>query len=256
MSSLTTRFDAICERILRAAERSGRTAGDVRLVAISKLHGADMVAELARYWAGAGTRAGGPTFGENYVQEAMAKKAEVAALLPGSDVEWHFTGHIQSRKSRDVVGEFGLLHTVDSLKLAGALQKAWDNRMAERPIGLRDPVPGPQAVLVQVNIGREPQKSGVDPDSLEELLNGLAAMGGLRAQGLMCIPPNVENPAESRPYFVLLRELRDRVSKACGLALPHLSMGMSGDFEAAIEEGATLVRVGTDIFGARAYDTP
>lgn len=249
MSSLTTRFDAICERVLRAAERSGRPTGDVRLVAVSKLHGADVVAELARYWAGEQT--GGPVFGESYVQEAVAKKAEVASLLPGSVVEWHFIGHIQSRKSRDVVGEFDLLHTVDSLKLGGALQKAWDNRTAERPLGLRDPAPGPQAVLVQVNIGREPQKSGVDPNDLEELLNGLTTLSGLRVRGLMCIPPNMDNPAESRPYFILLRELRDRVSKACGLALPHLSMGMSGDFEAAIEEGATLVRIGTDIFGAR-----
>ena len=252
MSSLTTRFDAICERILRAAERSGRPAGDVRLVAISKLHGADMVAELARYWAGAGTRTGGPTFGENYVQEAMTKKAEVAALLPGGDVEWHFTGHIQSRKSRDVVGEFGLLHTVDSLKLAGALQKAWDNRMAERPIGLRAPAPGPQAVLVQVNIGREPQKSGVDPDSLEELLNGLAAMGGLRVQGLMCLPPDMDDAEDVRPFFQKMRELRDNLRVRTGLELPHLSMGMSHDFEQAIEEGATLIRVGTDIFGPRA----
>ena len=255
MTSLTKRFDGICERIAKATERSGRPLDAVRLVAVSKLHGADMVAELARYWAGLGGRSGLPAFGENYVQEAMAKKAEVSARLPGCPVEWHFTGHIQSRKSRDVVGEFSLLHTVDSLKLAGALQKAWQSRVAERPVGLGDPVPGPQAVLAQVNIGREPQKSGVDPEALEELLRGMASMDGLRVQGLMCIPPNVESPEESRPYFILLRELRDAVSKACGLALPHLSMGMSSDFEAAIEEGATLVRIGTDIFGARIYNS-
>ncbi len=251
MSSLTERFDGICERIARATERSGRLAEAVRLVAISKLHSADTVAELARYWAGLGSQAGPPIFGENYVQEAMGKKAAVAEQLPGCLVEWHFTGHIQSRKSRDVVGEFGLLHTVDSLKLAGALHKAWQSRAAERPVGLHDPAPGPQAVLVQVNIGREPQKSGVDPEGLEELLNAMASMNGLRVRGLMCIPPNVESPEESRPYFMLLRELRDAASKACGIDLPHLSMGMSSDFEAAIEEGATLVRIGTDIFGIR-----
>lgn len=251
MTALTDRFDNICERIARAAKRSGRPADAVRLVAISKLHDADTVAELARYWAGGGGRAGPPVFGENYVQEAAAKKAGVLARLPDCPAKWHFTGHIQSRKSRDVVGEFDLLHTVDSLKLAGALQKAWQSGAAERPVGLHQPAPGPQAVLVQVNIGREAQKSGVDPDSLEELLHGMASMNGLRVQGLMCIPPNVENPEESRPYFVLLRELRDAVSKACSLDLPHLSMGMSDDFEAAIEEGATLVRVGTSIFGPR-----
>ncbi|MDR2488093.1 MAG: YggS family pyridoxal phosphate-dependent enzyme [Desulfovibrio sp.] len=251
MSVLTQRFDAVCERITRAAERSGRSAGAVRLVAISKLQGADRVAELASYWEKFAKPAGIPVFGENYVQEAMAKKAEVTAKLPELSLEWHFTGHIQSRKSRDVVGAFALLHAVDSLGVAQALEKAWQNRLRESPAGWREPPPCPQAVLAQVNIGRERQKSGIDPDRLEELIVGLAGMSALRAQGLMCIPPQTESLEASRPYFALLRQLRDSVSKACGVPLPHLSMGMSGDFEAAIEEGATLVRIGTAIFGAR-----
>ena len=249
MSALTERFDGICERIDRALERSGRSPDAVGLVAVSKWHGAETVAELARYWAEG--RGGVPVFGESYVQEAEDKMAVVSALLPERALEWHFVGHIQSRKSRDVAGNFSLVHSVDSLKLAGALEKAWQTRTAERPLGLHEAAPGPQAVLIQVNIGREPQKSGVDPEGLEELLNGVAAMPGLRVEGLMCLPPIVDNPEESRPYFVMLRELRDAVGKSCGLALPHLSMGMSSDFEAAIEEGATLVRIGTDIFGPR-----
>lgn len=249
MSSLTERFDGICERMARAAERSGRSPDAVRLVTISKLHGAEAVAELALHWAG--TRGDRPACGESYVQEALAKKSDVAALLPDCPLDWHFVGHIQSRKSRDVVGEFSLLHSVDSLKLAGALQKAWQARVRETPVGLHEPAPGPQELLVQVNIGREPQKSGVDPDELEELLSGIAAMPELRVEGLMCIPPNLDAPEEARRYFSLLRELRDAVSASCALALPHLSMGMSSDFEEAIEEGATLVRIGTDIFGSR-----
>jgi pyridoxal phosphate enzyme (YggS family) len=245
MTSITQRFDAVCERLARAAERSGRPAGSVRLVAISKMHGADRVAELARYWAGAAKAAGKALFGENYVQEAVTKQAALADLLPNVPVEWHFTGHIQSRKSRDVLGAFTLLHTLDSIKLAESLQKAWENRVTAHPDA------APQAVLAQVNIGREAQKSGVDPERLEDLLGAAAGMSGLRVIGLMCIPPFGEGERAARACFARLRELREKAGRACGLPLPHLSMGMSGDFEAAIEEGATLVRVGTDIFGER-----
>jgi pyridoxal phosphate enzyme (YggS family) len=252
MTSLTERFDTIRRRIAAAAERSGRPAGSVRIVAVSKQQDAARVAELARHWAGLDSPAARPIFGENYAQEALSKQAQLSSSLPECPVEWHFVGHIQSKKSRDLVGTFGLLHTVDSLKLADALHRARQRAWTDRPAGPDDP--GPQAVLAQVNIGREPQKYGVDPDALEELLNGMASMNGLVVQGLMCIPPNVEHPEQSRPYFILLRELRDAMNKACGLALPHLSMGMSGDFEAAIEEGATLVRIGTDIFGTRGQD--
>lgn len=249
MSTLTERFDTICERISRAVEQSGRSGDAVQLVAVSKTRGAEDVVALARHWALSGT--GKAVFGESYVQEAVGKQRETAALLSDCAAEWHFIGHIQSRKSRDVVGAFSLLHSVDSLKLAGALQKAWENIVEAAPVALREAAPGPQAVLVQINVGREAQKSGVDPEDLEMLLNGMASLRGLRVDGLMCIPPNLSAPEESRPYFALLRELRDKMSARCGLALPHLSMGMSDDFEAAIAEGATMVRIGSDIFGQR-----
>ncbi|MCL1940233.1 MAG: YggS family pyridoxal phosphate-dependent enzyme [Desulfovibrionaceae bacterium] len=316
MSALTERFDAIWARIAAAATRSGRPADAVRLVAVSKLHNAEAVAELARHWSAleegsasvwgqtrkAGFCEGGltipqdsgigrgsecdparrashrmwrvsssvlppeqkrsltryhaklrrsPVFGESYMQEAREKMPRVQELLATAP-EWHFIGHVQSKKARDIVGRFSLIHSVDSLKLAQALGKAWQARVAGAPLGLDEAAPGPQNILVQVNVGREAQKSGVDPDALEPLLQSIAAIPELKLQGLMCIPPLADIGEDSRPSFVLLRELRDRMESGCGLCLPELSMGMSDDFEAAIEEGATLVRIGTDIFGSRA----
>ena len=254
MSGLTERFDAICERMAAALARSGRKAGDaVQLVAVSKLHGAGAVAELAEHWA-AHTGAGRPVFGESYMQEARDKMPEAGGLLAGRGIappEWHFIGHLQSRKAKDVAGRFSLIHSVDSAKLALALGKAWQSRVEAAPLGLDDAAPGPQPVLVQVNVGREEQKSGVDPDKLEPLILEIASMPELGLQGLMCIPPLADIGEASRPYFTVLRELRDTMESRCGIALPQLSMGMSDDFEAAIEEGATLIRIGTDIFGAR-----
>ncbi len=267
--ALRARFDAVCARLAEAVARSGRRADAVSLVAVSKLHEAHAVADLAAYWArriGRETADARPVFGESYAQEALAKMDAVAELLGprgaarpasplgGTDappVDWHFIGHVQSRKARDIAGRFGLVHSVDSAKLGQALQKAWRDRVRGAPVGLREPAPGPQNILIQVNIGREPQKSGVDPDRAEELLLKLAAMPELAVQGLMCLPPHAEEPEEARPYFVRMRLLRDALARRTGLALPHLSMGMSGDFEAAVEEGATLVRIGTDIFGPR-----
>lgn len=256
MSSLTQRFDIICERMEKAILRSSRSPDSVQLVAISKLHGAEAAAELARYWSThTSACANTPTFGENYMQEAREKMPVVAELL-GNAVpapHWHFTGHVQSKKAKDVAGAFDLIHSVDSLKLAEALQKAWKNRVASRPVGLHEPPPPPQAILVQVNVGREEQKSGVSPEGLEKLLTGIAAMPELDLKGLMCLRPISEIGAASRPYFVMLRELAEKMRQRCALSLPHLSMGMSDDFETAIEEGATLVRIGTDIFGPREY---
>lgn len=256
MSDLSTRFDGICERLADALARSGRPGGAVQLVAVSKLHAAEDVAGLARHWAGSPSAlaaAGQPVFGENYMQEAREKMIRVAELLSGlqTALRWHFVGHVQSRKARDIAGHFALIHSVDSVKLGAALQKAWQTRVVGGPRDLDAPAPEPQAVLVQVNVGREAQKSGVAPEELEPLLLGLSAMPGLALRGLMCLPPLSEIGERSRPYFVMLRELGDAMRARTGLALPELSMGMSDDFEAAIEEGATLVRIGTDIFGPR-----
>lgn len=252
MSALTERFDSVRVRLEQAVARSGRPLDSVQLIAVSKVHGAGAVAELAAHWFGKGR----PVFGESYMQEAREKIPEVAAQLlsSGSKAEacWHFVGHVQSRKAKDIVGCFELVHSVDSLKLACALQKAWQVRVAGAPVALEAPAPSPQAILVQVNVGREPQKSGIAPDDLEELVVAVAAMPELSLQGLMCLPPLAEIGEHSRTYFAMLRELRDRMERACGRSLPHLSMGMSDDFEAAVEEGATLVRIGTDIFGPRA----
>lgn len=251
MNALLERFDAIRERLGRAVARSGRQPGSVRLVAVSKLHGAGPVADLADYWAAAGQ----PAFGENYMQEARDKMAETARLLAGrgssARPEWHFVGHVQSKKAKDLAGRFALIHSVDSFKLASSLQKAWVTRVAGDPVGLHEPAPAPQAVLIQVNVGREAQKSGVDPDELDALARSVLGMPELALKGLMCLPPLAEIGRGSRPYFSMLRELRDSLQSRLGVMLPELSMGMSDDFEAAVEEGATLVRIGTDIFGTR-----
>ena len=255
MSELTSRFDAVCRRLDDAVARSGRKRDAVRLVAVSKLHGADSVAELAAYWAAARKAGGPPVFGESYMQEAREKMPDVAERLaaeaPNVFPHWHFVGHVQSKKARDIAGRFELVHSVDSLKLAEALQKARQAQISPSSRNAGEVSPEAQGVLVQVNVGREAQKSGVDPDDLERLLLGILGMPELDVRGLMCLPPLAEIGERSRPYFVLLRALKEKLETLCGRSFSELSMGMSDDFEEAVEEGATLVRIGTDIFGHR-----
>ena len=214
-----------------ACERCGRAPESVRLVAISKFHPASDIAALAA--------CGQREFGESYVQEALAKQDE----LVGQDILWHFVGGLQTKKARAVVGRFALAHSVDSEKLARELAK----RAKEARIL--------QPVLIEVNLGEEEQKAGVDEADLAELAALVTALKdrgcGLDLRGLMCLPPVFDSPEEARPYFEHLRELRDELAQTLGQPLPELSMGMTGDFEAAIEEGATIVRVGTYIFGPR-----
>ena len=180
-------------------------------------------------------------FGENYMQEARAKQAELADLA----IRWHATGPVQTNKAKEVAGHFSLLHTLGTDALARAILR----RLPEGAV---------QDALLQVNIGEEPQKSGVAPSEIfsfvEGLLEGgLVAENGaqLRLRGLMCLPPNCGEGELARPYFIRLRELRDGLVSRFGIELPELSMGMSGDYRQAIEEGATIIRVGTDIFGER-----
>ncbi len=221
------------KRMEKALEAAQRPAQSLSLVAISKLQPAEAVQYAAL--------AGQVDFGENYVQEALAKQESLAEVLSQKNVRWHFTGHIQSRKAKEVVGRFDLIHTVDSEKLARILEQC----AAEK--NLR------QAILIQVNVGEEEQKSGVSREKLSELTQYILQCPHLELQGLMCLPPVFDAGMAARPHFALLRQLREDLCKEfAGLSLPHLSMGMSGDLEAAILEGATLVRVGTDIFGARA----
>ena len=220
---LRPRYLSVLERLETAICHSGRKKEEVTLVAVSKLHPASMVAAVCDL--------GQIDFGENYVQEAMEKPRTI---------RWHMIGHVQSRKASIVAGAFDLIHSLDSIHLATALEKHCSAKNAK------------QKVLIEVNVGEEPQKTGVEMKDLDELAaNIIEKCPHLELQGLMCIPPVYNAGAAARPYFARLRGLRDKLSASTGLALPHLSMGMSGDFEWAIEEGATFVRVGTDIFGPR-----
>lgn len=221
-----TRYEAVLARLEKACAQSGRKRSDVCLVAVSKFHPVEKIAAIAAL--------GQKDFGENYLQEAQEKMAR----LP--DLRWHFTGSVQSRKAAKIAGQFELVHTLDSIKLADALNSANFGQKI------------PQKTLIEVNIAAEPQKGGVLPEKLPALLeHALTHCPHLRIEGLMCLPPVFDAGEKSRPYFARLRELRDNLESVFGTKLPELSMGMSGDFEWAIMEGATIIRVGTDIFGPR-----
>ena len=221
---LSERYASVRARIAAACEHAGRAADSVRLVAVTK----DVDAGRVRALAALGAR----SFGENYVQEWTAKRDRLGDL---ADVEWHFIGRIQRNKAR-LVATAALVHSVADPAIGAAL-----DREAERS---GRPLP----ILVQVNVGGEATKGGVAPQALPEALALLRQLSSLRVHGLMTVPPPVA-PEQARPYFRALRELRDRQVRAQELV--ELSMGMSADFEVAIEEGATLVRVGTAIFGPR-----
>ncbi len=226
MNSIAENLEHVRERIGQAVAKSGRTADDVELVAISKTHGAEKIRQAIE--------AGQILFGENKVQEARVKIPE----LPAS-ARWHFVGHLQKNKIRHALPLFELIHSIDSLDLAQQV-----DRIAQEE-GLH-----PRALL-EINVAGEGSKFGFQLDKLREQMDGLLSLPRLAIEGLMCIPPAAEEPESSRKYFVQLRELRDSLEKEFDLKLPRLSMGMTQDFEVAVEEGATLVRVGTAIFGAR-----
>lgn len=226
MSTISENLRDIHERIARAAIKSGRRAGDIRLVAVSKTHPVEKLREAYE--------CGQRIFGESRVQEALPKLDS----LPG-EIEWHFIGHLQSNKVRKVAGRFALFHGVDNMPLA--LQM---NRIAGELGTTAD-------VLLEVNVSGEESKFGFDPNALRQALEELLPLPQLRIRGLMTMAPYSENPEEARPFFAKLRELRNRLSAETGHPLAELSMGMSGDFEQGIEEGATIVRVGSAIFGER-----
>jgi hypothetical protein len=226
MTSIAENLERVREQISRAAAKSGRSSDDVELVAITKTHPAELVHEAIE--------AGQILFGESRVQEARAKIPE----LP-SNVHWHFVGHLQKNKVRQALPLFELLHSVDSLALAEDI-----NRIAEEE-GMHP------RVLLEVNVAGEGSKFGFAPDKLREEMEELLALPRLPILGLMTIPPLAEEAEASRKYFIRLRELRDRLQTEFRVDLAQLSMGMTQDFPVAIEEGATLVRVGTAIFGER-----
>lgn len=224
---IADRVAAVRERIARAAERASRPPGDVTLVAISKTH----PAEAVRAAFAAGVR----DFGENRVQEAEPKIASTADL----GASWHLVGHLQSNKARRATALFGLIQSVDSLDLAQRLARVGAEE--GRPV----------RILVQVDLAGEETKFGLAESELLPVLAELRGKPGLRVEGLMVLPPWFEDPERARPYFRRLRALHDQARAAGLLEGRHLSMGMSHDFEAAVEEGATIVRVGTAIFGER-----
>lgn len=227
MTTISTNLQAVRARIAAAAEMAGRPPESIGLLAVSKTFPAEQVREAA----GAGQLA----FGENYVQEGLAK----IAALEGLGLEWHFIGPLQSNKTRLVAEHFTWVHGVERFKIAERLSEA---RGAGQP---------PLQVCVQVNVSGEASKSGVSPGDTAALARAVATLPNLRLRGLMAIPEPTDDMALARRRFATLRELRDTLNEA-GLALDTLSMGMSHDLEAAILEGATLVRVGTAIFGERA----
>ena len=226
MNSIAENLEHVRKQIAKAAEKAGRTAGEIELVAISKTHPPERVREAVE--------AGQKLFGESRVQEARAKISE----LP-SNIRWHFVGHLQKNKIRHALPLFELFHSVDSLALAQEMDRiAADEGMRPR-------------VLLEVNVAGEGSKFGFAPDKLGEQMEALLALQRLSILGLMSIPPLADKEEASRSYFVRLRELRDRLQAEFHIDLPQLSIGMTNDYSVAVEEGATLVRVGTAIFGER-----
>ena len=223
---------AVQARIAAAAARAGRDLSEITLVAVSKTHPPETIAEAYA----AGLR----HFGENRVQEGAQKVGALRARLP--QARWHLIGHLQRNKARDAAEYFDVIHSLDSLRLAEALE----TRCAVAGKVL--------SVLVEVNIGGETGKSGYAADGSDawfQECERMRALPHLRLEGLMAMAPYAVDPEQARPCFARLRALRDALAARTGAALPHLSMGMSGDFEVAIEEGATVVRVGSAIFGPR-----
>jgi PLP dependent protein len=223
---LAARIAGVRERIAKAAARAGRSEQSVRLLAVSKRHAATAVREAHA----AGLRA----FGENYAQELVAKAAEAGAL---DGIEWHLIGHLQTNKARHVAPVIAMVHTIDSTHVATELGK----RAAQLERTIR--------ALIEVNVAKDSKKSGCAPDDLGAVIEAVRGAGALELSGLMTMPPYTDDADAARPFFAQLRELQARHGGP--RALPELSMGMSHDLEAAIAEGATIVRVGTAIFGER-----
>jgi len=227
MSTIAERWRDVRARVDAACERAGRAPSEVTIIAVSKTHPASAVREAAA--------AGATDFGENYAQELVAKRAECSDV---EGVRWHYIGRLQRNKAKLVAGQVALVHAVDSVELAAELGK--------RSAAI-------QPVLLAINAAGEETKGGITAEQAGELARSIGSIQNVRLDGLMTMPPPADDPEASRPYFEALRALRDRLVDELGVALPVLSMGMSGDFEVAIACGATHVRVGTAIFGTRDY---
>lgn len=233
MSTIVQNLQAVDASIVAAANAAGRSRNAVQLLAVSKTFPAEAVLEAVA--------AGQYAFGENYLQEALDKIAAVSHALPDATMEWHFIGPIQSNKTRPIAASFAWVHTVERLKIA--------QRLSEQ----RPPELGPLNICLQVNISGEASKSGVTPEALPELARAVAHLPHLRLRGLMAIPEAEAQVDRQRAAFGKLRALYERL-RADGMELDTLSMGMSADLGAAVAEGATIVRVGSAIFGSRNYE--
>jgi PLP dependent protein len=227
MSIIAESLVEVWERISQAIQKSGRKPGSVSLITVSKQVSVDRVEE-ARV-------AGAVIFGENKIQEAIPKIEQIG----WDGISWHFIGHLQKNKVKFLDERFGLIHSVDSFELA---EKIAGHCHSENRV---------QRILLQVNVSGETAKFGMESGELEKRMIDFSRLKGVQILGLMTIPPLYSDPENSRKHFSRLREIRDQCEKQSGLLLPELSMGMSDDFQIAIEEGATLVRVGTAIFGPR-----
>ena len=233
MSSISENLQAVRGTIDNAAQAVLRNGGDVRLLAVSKTFGAEAVLQASQ--------AGQQAFGENYLQEALDKMAALQQMAPELKLEWHFIGPIQSNKTRPIAENFDWVHSVDREKIAQRLS-------VQRPLHLP-----PLNICLQVNISGEASKSGVAPGEVLALAKAVADLPNLRLRGLMAIPEPAEDFDEQRKPFAALKNLFEQL-KAAGLPVATLSTGMSSDMQAAIAEGATMVRIGTAIFGERKYD--
>jgi pyridoxal phosphate enzyme (YggS family) len=233
MSTIAANLQAVEATIATAAQAANRPRSAIQLLAVSKTFPAEAVLEAMR--------AGQQAFGENYLQEALDKIEAVARAQPAAPAEWHFIGPIQSNKTRPIAANFHWVHTVERLKIA--------QRLSEQ----RPPELGPLNICLQVNISGEASKSGAAEHEVPELARQVARLPNLRLRGLMAIPEPQSDPGLQRAAFARLRRLLEAL-RADGLALDTLSMGMSGDMQAAILEGATIVRIGSAIFGARHYE--
>lgn len=224
MSELSDRYYSVCHTIDEACKNASRNRSEVTLVAVSKLHPIESIKEIAA--------CGQKDFGENYIQEALKKIEEMP------DLNWHVIGPIQSKKTKEIINKFDIIHTLASDSLLAELAK-------------RIPENTTQKVLLQINLAREEQKSGLLIEDIPPFMEKALQVKQIDIAGLMCMPP-FDIPAETtRAYFAQMRKLKEKMETYYGINLPHLSMGMSHDFEDAIKEGATIIRVGTDIFGVR-----
>ncbi len=231
---LSQNYSSVLDKIEKACLQAGRNIDSVNLIAVSKCHPISSIVALAKL--------GQRHFGENYLKEAKEKMEEIKTLLPSDivdEIQWHSIGHIQTNKAKDACNGYSCLHTIDSIKLIEALDKVLVQKLHK------------QSVLIEVNIANEEQKNGVLSKDCADLVEYLLNKPNFSLKGFMCLPPIEEDASKSRKYFNALYELKVKIEREFAIKLDHLSMGTSSDYQEAILEGASLVRVGTEIFGAR-----